>query len=124
MVVIFLKGVFKLGNKGIYTNHEIQYLKKNVGYIKLSTIARNLDRPYYSVQIKIKRLGIGDTRPQSGGITMGELARIIQVDRKTVQGYILYEKVSQSISGVNCNIFFNTYSRGQCKSYYRRGTIY
>lgn len=77
-----------MGNKGIYTNSEIQYLKENVGQLKLSTIARNLDRPYDSIQIKLNRLGMGNTRTQSGAITMGELARFIQVDRKTVQGWV------------------------------------
>ncbi len=73
----------------MYSVEEVEFLKEHVGYMKLTTIAKKLNRPLESVSIKLKRLGLGDTRSQAGMITIGELAKILDVDRKTVENWVL-----------------------------------
>ncbi|RSK28650.1 DNA-binding protein [Bacillus sp. HMF5848] len=67
-----------------WTEKEIDYIKEHVGKIKISTMAKNLNRSEDAVILKLKRLGLGNMREQSGDITLGELARILKVDRNTV----------------------------------------
>ncbi|MGN7300532.1 DNA-binding protein [Ferdinandcohnia sp. SAFN-114] len=73
----------------VYSKEEIEFLKQNVGFMKLTTIAKKLNRPFNSVSIKVNRLGIGDTRTQTGMITLGELAKILFVDRKTIENWVV-----------------------------------
>ncbi|RKQ28167.1 helix-turn-helix domain-containing protein [Oceanobacillus halophilus] len=72
----------------IWSNEEIEYLKDDAGFVKMSTIAKNLGRSFDSVQIKMKRLNINHTKSQTGMLTMHELATILGVDRKTVEGWV------------------------------------
>ncbi|HIS27890.1 MAG TPA: DNA-binding protein [Candidatus Avamphibacillus intestinigallinarum] len=69
----------------IWTREEEEYLMENIGTYKLDTLASHLNRTPVSVELKMKRMGIGNTRKQVGLLTMGELAHCIQVDRNTVK---------------------------------------
>ncbi|TCT19964.1 helix-turn-helix protein [Melghiribacillus thermohalophilus] len=71
-----------------WTKSEINYLKNNVGKLSIPTIAKNLERTETSVEMKMKKLGLDHTRIQSGLITMGELARLLKVDRNTVKSWV------------------------------------
>ncbi|MFA1822262.1 DNA-binding protein [Virgibacillus oceani] len=73
----------------VWSKEEIQYLKDSVGTLKITTIAKNLGRSYVSVQLKMKRLNIYNTKIQSGLLTMNELAIILGVDRKTIEGWVV-----------------------------------
>ncbi|WP_156291258.1 sigma-70 RNA polymerase sigma factor region 4 domain-containing protein [Oceanobacillus salinisoli] len=72
-----------------WSNEEIEYLKDGAGFVKVSTIAKNLGRSYQSVNLKMKRLNVYNTKTQTGMLTMHELATIIGVDRKTVEGWVI-----------------------------------
>lgn len=68
-----------------WTRDEEEHLMENIGICKLSTIAKQLNRTPVSVELKMKRMGLGNTRKQVGLLTMGELAHCLQVDRNTVK---------------------------------------
>ena len=66
----------------------IIYMIKNVGAVNLNTIAKNLNRPIQGVQLKMKRLKIGNTKEQLGLFTMGSLAQVLNVDRTTIKHWV------------------------------------
>ncbi|WP_110114402.1 hypothetical protein [Bacillus sp. CGMCC 1.16541] len=70
-----------------WTHEEMEYLKANVGEVRLDTIARNLNRSYNAVIQKLTDLGIGNTREMLGLLTFGELARYLHVDRNIVKSW-------------------------------------
>ena len=72
----------------IWNQEEINYLYENVGAVNLNTIAKNLNRPIQGVQLKMKRLKIGNTKEQLGLFTMGSLAQVLNVDRTTVKHWV------------------------------------
>ena len=67
---------------------EIDYLEEHIGVYKIETIAKKMDRSLNSVVMKINRLGLANTKKQTGLITIGELARHLKVDRNTVKGWV------------------------------------
>ncbi|MFJ7371257.1 DNA-binding protein [Lysinibacillus sp. NPDC098008] len=72
----------------IWNSEEVNYLYENVGEVNLNTIAKNLNRPVQGVQLKMKRLKIGDTKEQLGLFTMGSLAQVLNVDGTTVKHWV------------------------------------
>jgi hypothetical protein len=74
--------------KRYWTEEEIQYLEENVGKIKVSTIAQNLNRTENAVLVKMKRLGLSNTKEQLGLLTIGGLAKLLKVDPNTVRGWV------------------------------------
>lgn len=77
-----------LSKRRNWTQEEIDFLKENIGVLKLSTIAKKLDRSYEAVSIKLKRLGMANTKNLTGMMTMGELARHLNVDRNIVKRWV------------------------------------
>lgn len=71
-----------------WTEDEIEFLKENVGNMKLETLAKKLDRSELSIQNKLKRLGISNTKAQTGYLTTFELANLVKKDPTTVRGWI------------------------------------
>ncbi|WP_203363265.1 helix-turn-helix domain-containing protein [Bacillus sp. REN10] len=67
---------------------EIEYLKEYAGFQKVSNIAKKLDRSFESVLVKMNRLGLANTKSQTGLVTIGELAKILQVDRNTIKWWM------------------------------------
>ncbi|WP_100401678.1 helix-turn-helix domain-containing protein [Bacillus sp. FJAT-42315] len=67
---------------------EIEYLKEYVGFQKISSIAKKLDRSFESVLVKMNRLGLANTKSQTGLVTLGELSKILQVDRNTIKWWM------------------------------------
>ncbi|WP_142383608.1 helix-turn-helix domain-containing protein [Bacillus sp. V5-8f] len=78
-----------------WTEVEIEFLKEQVGIMKLSTIARQLGRTEQALLSKMKRIGISNTKAQTGYLTTYELAKALKVDPATVRGWI-------SRHGLNC----------------------
>jgi hypothetical protein len=74
--------------KRYWTKEEIQYLEENVGRLKISTIAKNLNRTENAVLVKMKRLGLSNTKEQLGLLTIGGLAKLLKVDPNTVRGWV------------------------------------
>lgn len=72
-----------------YAAEDLKTLREWVGNYPLSSIAKKLNRSTTSIEVKITRLGLSNTKSESGLITAGELAKIIKVDRNTVMGWIL-----------------------------------
>jgi len=68
-----------------WTREEEAYLANQAGMCRIDSIAKKLDRTVISVELKMKRMGIANTRDQVGLMTMGELARLLCVDRNTVK---------------------------------------
>ena len=44
--------------KGKWTSEDIEYLKNNYGKIPTKEIAKNIDRPTYSIYYQVKRMGL------------------------------------------------------------------
>ncbi|WP_100332356.1 Myb-like DNA-binding domain-containing protein [Bacillus xiapuensis] len=71
-----------------WNTEEVEYLKENVGFHNLAKMADKLGRSFESVRIKMHRIGLSNTKSQTGLITAGELAKILQVDRNTVKWWM------------------------------------
>ncbi len=71
-----------------WTIEEINYLEESVGVYKLKTIAKKMNRTCDSVVMKMNRLGLSNTKMQTGSLTLGELAKQLRVDRNTVKGWV------------------------------------
>lgn len=74
--------------KRIWTEEEINFLKDNVGNMKIATISKKLNRSEQSIQNKLKRLGISNTKAQTGYLTTYQLAKLVQKDATTIRGWI------------------------------------
>jgi hypothetical protein len=71
-----------------WTDEEIEYVKENIGTVKVATIARKLNRTYTSVELKMKRLGLSNTKSFTGQLTKCELALHLKVDPKSIKLWI------------------------------------
>lgn len=71
-----------------WTAEEIDFLQDQIGVYKITTIAKKMNRSRNSVIMKINRLGLSNTKKETGLLTIGELARQIKVDRNTVKGWV------------------------------------
>ncbi|WP_158553352.1 helix-turn-helix domain-containing protein [Peribacillus saganii] len=74
--------------KSKWTQQEVNYLQENVGIMKLSSIAKKLERSEQAVLSKMKRLGISNTKAQTGYLTTYELAALLKIDPSTIRGWI------------------------------------
>lgn len=71
-----------------WTDEEKDYLKEVVGQVKISTIAKKLQRTENSVLQMLKRLGLANTKASTGLLTTYQLSRLLQIDAKTVRYWI------------------------------------
>lgn len=76
----------------LWTTEEDHYLEDKVGKLKLETIAKHLNRTVNAVSCRIERLGISNTKLESGKITGAELAYACGVDPHTVYDYWIPKK--------------------------------
>jgi hypothetical protein len=67
---------------------EIEYVKQHVGIFKIQTIADKLGRSEQSVLNKMKKLGLSNTKNQTGYLTTNELSDILKVDRTVIRGWM------------------------------------
>ena len=67
-----------------WNTEEIDYLKEHIGVHKITTIAQRMGRSYNSVIIKMNRLGLANTKLQTGYLTLGELGKHLKVHRNTI----------------------------------------
>ncbi|MFV8828988.1 hypothetical protein [Alkalihalobacterium sp. APHAB7] len=75
-------------NKKKWTEEEVFYLTESVGKYTLSTISERLGRSETSVLMKMKRLGIANTRSQTGLLTTLELAKLLKINTSSVRRWI------------------------------------
>ncbi|MBO1514004.1 DNA-binding protein [Metabacillus bambusae] len=80
-----------------WTEEEIDFLKDNVGNMKLATLSKKLNRTEGSIQNKLKRLSIFNTKAQTGYLTTYELANLLQKDPKSVRGWITKHGLKSTI---------------------------
>ncbi|PLS19425.1 DNA-binding protein [Bacillus sp. M6-12] len=71
----------------VWSCEENEFLLEHVGVLKVETIAKKLNRPVGGVLKQMRLLNISITRKQTGLLTMGELAKLLGVDRKTVENW-------------------------------------
>ncbi|WP_226037739.1 DNA-binding protein [Aquibacillus saliphilus] len=71
-----------------WAEEEVQYIRENLGLVKISTMANKLERTEMAVVLKLKRLGLANTKSFSGDLTMHQLSNLLQVDAKTVKLWI------------------------------------
>lgn len=71
-----------------WQKHEIDYISMKVGHVSYDYMARKLGRSKNAIELKLKRLGMGNTKEQTGLITALELSKLIGVDHKTVRRWI------------------------------------
>lgn len=64
---------------------EEEFLKEHAGLKSIESLAARLGRTVTSVEVKMKRLKIGNTKEQSGFLTRGRLAELLGVDRTMVK---------------------------------------
>ena len=86
--MIHIQETLHYSSRKDWSDNEIEYLRENIGKIKVDTIAQHLNRSRNSVILKMKRLGIRNTREQYGRLTAGELAGLLHVDGGTVRNWI------------------------------------
>ena len=67
---------------------EIDYLKEHIGVQKIPIIAQSMGRTYDSLIVKMNRLGLSNTKSQTGYLTLGELAKLLKVERNTLLGWV------------------------------------
>jgi Myb-like DNA-binding domain len=70
-----------------WSQEEIDYLYEHVGGLRVELIAKKLNRPIGGVSKKMRELNLSITRKQTGHLTIGELAQLLRVDRKTVENW-------------------------------------
>lgn len=81
-----------MANGRIWTKEENNYLEDKVGKVKISTIAKNLNRTVNAVISQIERIGVANTKLESGKITGSELSRLCNVDSHTVYDFWIKKK--------------------------------
>ncbi|MCI2256054.1 helix-turn-helix domain-containing protein [Domibacillus sp. PGB-M46] len=84
-----------------WTEKDLYFLQKRVGNCSLSAIARQLDRSETAVSLKLKRMGLGNTKHATGLLTGSELAKALNVDRKTVYNWVQFYGL-EAISRITC----------------------
>lgn len=67
-----------------WTPEEDAFLEEKVGKVKIETIAKKLGRSVIAVENRLDRLGVSNTKLESGKITAAELARYCGIDSHVV----------------------------------------
>lgn len=70
--------------KRYWTQKEINFIKENLGTMKVPTMAQHLNRTETAVLLKMKRLGLSNTKSFTGQLTMHELSNLLKIDSKSV----------------------------------------
>ncbi|MCP3764077.1 DNA-binding protein [Domibacillus sp. A3M-37] len=84
-----------------WTDEDVFFLQKRVGNCSLSAIAKQLNRSETAVSLKLKKMGLRNTKNATGLLTSSELAEALHVDRKTVHHWIRFHGL-EAISRITC----------------------
>lgn len=76
-----------MGRHNAWKPHEINFLEENWGKYKVSTLAKQLQRPENGVLLKAKRLGLGPSKEGQGLLNANQLASALGVDRHAITDY-------------------------------------
>lgn len=91
--------MIKLGQK--WTEEDVYFLQKRIGDSSLSAIAKKLNRSETAVSLKLKKMGLRNTKHATGLLTASELAEALNIDRKTVHNWIQFHGL-EAISRITC----------------------
>jgi len=70
----------KLAGGRLWTKEEIEYVRENLGRIKIDTIAKNLGRTKEAVIAQIEKRKLGGALENTGMWTANDLARAFKID--------------------------------------------
>ncbi|OES45629.1 helix-turn-helix domain-containing protein [Domibacillus iocasae] len=84
-----------------WTDEDVSFLQKRVGSCSLSAIAKQLKRSEAAVLLKLKKLGLGNTKNATGLLTGSELAEALNVDRKTIHYWVQFHGL-EATSRITC----------------------
>lgn len=76
-----------MGRHNAWRQHEVEYLSENWGKYKVSTLAKQLQRPENGIVLKAKRLGLGPSNEGQGLINANQLSIALGVDRHCITDY-------------------------------------
>lgn len=71
-----------------WTAEEMDFLKDNIGKQRIETIAHKLRRTETAIFLKAKRLKIANTKQIQGNYSLGELATLIHINRRTLYNWV------------------------------------
>lgn len=72
----------------LWTKEEDDFLRENVGKLRLQTLAEKLGRTVEAVDCRLCRLGIAHTKAMTGRLTANELANLVGMEQKAVLRWI------------------------------------
>ncbi|OKL36165.1 hypothetical protein BLL40_12500 [Domibacillus mangrovi] len=84
-----------------WTEEDVYFLQKRIGGSSLSAIAKKLNRSETAVSLKLKKMGLRNTKKATGLLTASELAEALNVDRKTVHNWIQFHGL-EATSRITC----------------------
>jgi excisionase family DNA binding protein len=71
-----------------WTIEEEDFLKEKVGTLSFPALAKRLGRSVNAIEVRIRRLGLDNTKLLSGKLTANELARALNIDNHTIYRWI------------------------------------
>jgi predicted transcriptional regulator len=71
-----------------WTNEEEDFLKEKVGTLSIPILSKRLGRSALAVELRLRKLGIENTKFLSGKLTANELANALKIDSHTVYRWI------------------------------------
>ncbi|MBS9803150.1 hypothetical protein J4052_09255 [Bacillus toyonensis] len=74
----------------LWTKEEIAYLEDSWGTYSIKSIANKLGRTVNAIKLKANRIGLSDPRLHFNGLTVLQLADVLQVNYKTIESW--YER--------------------------------
>lgn len=75
-----------------WTEEEVYYLQDNWGSVSIKGIANKLNRSFDAVKQKSQKMGLGDPRLHYDGLTVNQLASVLNVEHRTLRNWIkLYD---------------------------------
>lgn len=79
-----------MGKVILWTREEIAYLEDSWGTYSIKSIANKLGRTVNAIKLKANRIGLSDPRLHFNGLTVLQLADVLQVNYKTIESW--YER--------------------------------
>ncbi|MBG9644301.1 hypothetical protein P4K49_16280 [Bacillus cereus] len=79
-----------VGKVILWTKEEIAYLEDSWGTYSIKSIAKKLDRTVNAIKLKANRIGLSDPRLHFNGLTVLQLADVLQINYKTIESW--YER--------------------------------
>ena len=76
-----------VGKVTLWTKEEVAYLEDSWGTYSIKRIAKKLGRTVTAIKLKANRIGLSDPRLHFNGLTVLQLAEVLQVSYKTIESW-------------------------------------